>query len=111
MRSLMVLVGVVLLAASCENSPTGPNCTGPCPNPVSVVNNSFSPANQTISVGDSVTFFWNSGGATHNVTFADGPASPNQGSGQFQREFLGAGAFPYQCTIHGAGMSGTITVN
>jgi plastocyanin len=110
MRSLMVLAAAFGVA-SCESSPTGPSCSGPCPNPVRVTNNTFSPANQAIATGDSVTFYWNSGGTTHNVTFNDGPASPNQGSGQYQREFGTPGAYPYQCTIHGAGMSGTITVN
>jgi plastocyanin len=37
-------------------------------------------------------------------------SSGNRGSGTFQRTFTDPGEFDYLCTIHGAGMSGTITV-
>jgi plastocyanin len=110
MRALLTVLAVALVAASCE-SPTAPSCPGPCPNQVRVSNNFFNPSARTVSVGDSVTFFWNSGGTVHNVTFADGPASPDQGSGKFIRQFAGTGVFAYQCTIHGASMSGSVTVN
>jgi plastocyanin len=63
-----------------------------------------------VATGTTVTFTWNSGATQHNVTFDDGPASANQASGTYQRTFGTAGSFPYECTIHGSAMSGTITV-
>jgi plastocyanin len=75
---------------------------------ISVRNNSFSPSTSTVPAGTVVTWTWNSGGTQHNVTFADGPTSPNQsGGGTYQRQFDVAGTYGYQCTLHAA-MSGTI---
>ncbi len=80
-------------------------------NEVRVGNNFFNPSSRTVSVGTTVTWRWNAGATTHNVTFSDGPASTNKSSGTFQRTFSAAGTFNYTCTIHGAGMSGSVTVN
>jgi plastocyanin len=96
----------LLVVTACSGD--GP--TSPVPaDEVRVSNNRFTPANRTVTIGMPLTFRWASGSATHNVTFNDGPASPNQSSGTFQRTFNTVGAFPYQCTLH-AGMTGTITV-
>ena len=79
---------------------------------VSVTNNQFSPTPIAVPVNGTVTFQWNSGGTQHNVTFQDGPASGNLGSGSFPRTFQAAGSFPYICTIHVAeGMSGVVNVS
>lgn len=77
---------------------------------VSVQDNSFSPATRTVAVGGDVTWTW-SGSNTHNVTFSAGPNSVSQAAGTFVRNFPTAGSFGYLCTIHGASMSGTITVS
>jgi len=77
---------------------------------IKVGNNFFSPSTSRVPAGSTVTWTWNSGSALHNVTFDDGPASVNQSSGTFQRSFPDAGDFPYECTLHGAAMSGTIVV-
>lgn len=78
---------------------------------ISVVDNSFDPAATTVTAGTTVTWTWN-GSAQHNVTFDDGSGlkSATQNSGTYSRTFASAGTYSYHCTIHGAGMSGTITV-
>jgi plastocyanin len=77
---------------------------------VEVRNNAFDPSAFQVEVGGTVTWVWASNGVEHNVTFEDGVASADQGEGTFQRTFTTAGEFDYLCTIHGAGMSGTVTV-
>lgn len=101
-------LGAALLCAAAACGGDGP--TSPVPaGEVRVSNNQFTPANRTVTLGSTVTFRWASGSATHNVTFNDGPASPNQSSGTYERLFNLAGSYPYQCTLHN-GMTGTITV-
>jgi plastocyanin len=63
-----------------------------------------------VEAGGTVVWTWASNGVEHNVTFEDEVTSGNQGSGTYQRTFANAGTFDYFCTIHGSGMSGTITV-
>ena len=110
-RVAAALVAVaVILAAGCDGyGSNGPGNNIP-DDEVRVSNNQFTPSSRTVAAGTMVTFRWVSGSVTHNVTFDDGPASASQSSGTYQRTFANAGAFPYHCTIHGAGMSGTITV-
>lgn len=107
LRRSLTLAGLAALLVSCSD-PTGP---GAGANEVRVGNNFFNPSTRTITTGTTITWTWNAGSTTHNVTFDDGPASADQSSGQYQRTFDNAGSFPYVCTIHGAAMSGTITVN
>lgn len=106
-----VLLAIVMLGLAACGDATG-NDDGPDPtaNEVRVGNNFFSPASRTVAAGSTVTWTWNAGSAMHNVTFTGGPASPNQTSGTFQRTFASAGTFAYTCTIHGASMSGSVTV-
>lgn len=74
--------------------------------------NTFDPASMTVAVGSTVTWM-NTTGVTHNVTF-DTPGSPASiasfASGAKTATFPTKGTFAYHCTIHGASMSGTITV-
>ena len=76
---------------------------------IRVSDNAFSPASTTVARGSTVTWTW-AASADHDVTFTDGPRSPIQSKGSFQRTFATAGSFPYRCSIHGAAMSGTVTV-
>jgi plastocyanin len=119
MRALSIAIGAtsVILAASCgggggsgNGGPTGPGTGGSSAtsNDVSVADNYFSPSSTTVAVG-SVTWTW-TGSQSHNVTFDDGNASPTQASGTYTRRFSAAGTYSYHCTIHGAAMSGTVTV-
>lgn len=125
MKAVLVAFAVASLGA-CGG---GGNSTAPVnqgvntPPPVdgiSVNNNFFSPATKTITVGTTVKWAWNScsgdpyyGGQTcadHNVTFDDGTGSATQNQGTFSRTFNAAGTYSYHCSIHGAAMVGSITV-
>lgn len=79
------------------------------------VSNTFSPANLTIDVGDTVVWMNQSG--FHNVVADDNSftsGAPSSGSWVFSLVFTEVGANPYYCSVHGdvggVGMSGTITV-
>ena len=94
---------------STTGSTTGTTTTSTS-NSVSVGDNSFTPSAITVSVGTTVTWTW-VGYATHNVTFDDGDSSPDQtAGGTYSLAFSTAGTYKYHCTIHGAAMSGTVTV-
>jgi plastocyanin len=135
LRLFLHSMAALALIASCGGDTTAPPSTTPSvktdttthvvttptANVVMVENNDFSPANQTVSVGQSVTWQWDTcssdpygyGGATcvsHGVVFDDGTASEVQGSGSYNRTFAAKGTYPYHCPIHGSSMSGTITV-
>jgi plastocyanin len=104
-----VLVTLFALLSACGSDDGG--TTAPVANnEVSVGNNVFTPASRTVAVGTTVTWRWAAGAVMHNVTFPAGTSSPNQSSGTFERLFSAAGTFAYTCTIHGASMSGSITV-
>jgi plastocyanin len=109
-RMLVFGIATIGLMGCGSDSPTGTN-DPPDDNTVLVRNNQFSPTPLSVAVNETVTFQWNSGGTVHNVTFADGPASPSQGAGTFPRTFQAAGSYPYVCTIHQAeGMTGVVNV-
>jgi len=90
-------------------NPTTGASGGSTSNAITVADNSFTPSATTLAAGSTVTWTW-TGRNQHNVTFDDGPASATQAAGTFTRTFASAGNYPYHCTIHGAAMSGTITV-
>jgi plastocyanin len=107
--------GLIAVAAAVAVGCSGyDNPSQPSSNPgftVAVVNNQFNPATIDVPVGSTVTWQWNSGGVTHNVTFQDGPTSGDKSSGSFPRTFQAAGNFSYICTIHQAeGMTGVVNV-
>lgn len=79
----------------------------------------FNPASFTIASGGTITWVWNSGGITHNVTFQEaalGAGSGNMNSGSFPKTLTGIapGTYHFRCTIHSTnfstGMVGTFTV-
>lgn len=115
-RTLTLAVAAALLVAcGGDGYSTGPSgtttgtTTTSTTNAIGVRDNSFSPGATTVAAGTTVTWTW-SGANPHNVTFDDGTKSTTQSSGTFQRSFATPGAYPYHCTIHGASMSGTVTV-
>jgi plastocyanin len=71
----------------------------------------FVPASVSVKVGD-IVGFTNGGTIAHNVTFEyAGVASPTmKGGDTFLVKFTSPGTYPYICTFHIAGMTGTITV-
>ena len=85
---------------------------------VTTVGNTFSPANITINLGDTVT--WTNGGGNHNVnaTLSTYPNNPegfgnsiSSSSWSFQHIFSIAGTYDYQCDPHTSmGMVGTVVV-
>jgi plastocyanin len=80
---------------------------------ITLSNNFFSPANDTIVHGSAVKWVWN--GGPHNIVPGGGPAnfltSPIQDAGATYGPVLFAtpGVYSYECSVH-LGMSGTITV-
>jgi plastocyanin len=72
--------------------------------------NQFTPATVTVTRNGTVTWSF---AARHNVTFDTQGAPAGTGdreSGTASITFPNAGTFAYHCTIHGAGMSGTVVV-
>ena len=102
-------------------SPVGFSATGTAPPTVtadvSVGNNFFSPGNVTIAAGEAVRWTWVATGAiSHSVQSTGSPSFPSSavltGSGSiYTVTFPSAGVYTYDCVVHGALMSGTVTVN
>jgi plastocyanin len=126
MKGVFIVLAVASLCAcgGSGGSTTGPTNQGvntpPVSGGISVGNNMFSPGTKTVAVGTTVRWAWSSctgdaySGQTcvsHSVTFDDGSlSSPPQDQGTFDRTFNAAGTFTYHCQLHGAAMTGTITV-
>jgi plastocyanin len=127
MKGFFVAIAVISLSA-CGGS-GGSSSTAPRNNPgvntppvtdgISVTNNAFSPGTKTVSPGTTVKWAWNSctgdaySGqvcAEHSVTFDDGSGSAIQDTGTFSKTFDAPGVYKYHCSVHGAVMSGSITV-
>jgi plastocyanin len=79
----------------------------------------FNPPTFNIGTGGTITWVWNSGGITHNVTFEEaalGSGSGNKNSGTFLKDLTGIapGTYHFRCTIHSTnfstGMVGSFTV-
>ena len=108
----LTLLAVASPACSSSDDPMNP--AGPQTHVVqALANNTFSPANLTIRVGDTVRWE-NSGGGEHNVTADDGSfrnGDPSTANWQFSRVFNTAGTVDYNCETHVAvGMTGRVTV-
>jgi len=112
--------------SSSSDGVTGPG-NAPAPPPagsstmaLTVSNNKFTPARDSVAPGSTLTWTWDSctgdgyGGSTctsHSVQFDDGVKSSNiQDSGTFSRTFASAGTYTYHCAVHGAAMAGTVIV-
>ena len=77
---------------------------------VTISDNKFEPSEITIKAGTTVRWQW-SGNNPHSVLIGGSDSGQHTGSGTFERTFAAAGAsFPFQCGVHGASMSGRITV-
>ena len=126
MKSVFVVLALASLAGcggGGGSSSTGPN-NNPVNNPppangISVTNDAFTPSTKTVQVGASVQWTWDTctgdpySGQTcgsHSVTFDDGTGSATQDHGSFSKTFSTAGTYNYHCAIHGAAMTGKITV-
>ena len=130
LKNMCIVVSALSILA-CGGSGGGGGATAPKTPPpgntpvpagsggVSVTNDAFSPADKSVAVGATVQWSWNSCDAdpygpavcgSHSVTFDDGIASPIQDKGTFTRTFAAAGVYTYHCAVHGAAMTGKITV-
>ena len=107
--------------AGLTGSPVGFTATGTPPPPptvdVSVGNNFFNPSNVTITAGTAVRWTWTATGATpHSVESTGSPSFVSSailtGSGStYTITFATPGVYTYDCAVHGALMTGTVTVN
>ncbi len=83
---------------------------------IGVFNNLFAPPSQTVPRGTQVTWTWSGTGAvSHSVRSLNSPSFPSStvltGSGStYSFIFDVPGVYSYDCAVHGASMSGTITV-
>lgn len=76
-------------------------------------NNSSNPAVDTVAVGGTVTWTWAANSVSHSVRSAGSPSftsSAIKTTGSYSFTFTSAGAFHYDCAVHGSSMSGTIVV-
>jgi plastocyanin len=78
-------------------------------------NGTSNPAQDTVAVGQTVTWTWGAGATTHSVESLGPPSftsSDNMtGAGQvYTFTFTQPGTYHYQCAIHGPLMTGTIVV-
>jgi plastocyanin len=110
-RSLLLAAGAIAAVACSDsgNGGQGPGDETP-EGDILVRNNVFDPSELEVAPGATVVWAWASAGTVHNITFDDGEASGNKGSGTYERTFAAVGDFTYHCTIHGVSMSGVINV-
>lgn len=107
-----LLPGMIMFTAIAAPDPDAPNA-------VHVVNDRFEPASITVTVGDTVNWYWPEGSMGHNVVPDDGNAPGTSGAPTGYPKFLSfrfvtPGVYHYHCATHGAaggvGMAGTVTV-
>lgn len=89
----------------------GASTAGAAEYPVAVRSNKFTPADLTITTGDTVR--WTNTDGTHNVVFNDGSftsGAPGPPGWAVPRTFTAAGTFSYYCVRHLPGMTGVVRV-
>ena len=102
-----------LSVSGCSKSSTAPGGAAHTLT-VSIRDDSFSPALDSISAGDTVTWTWQ-GTQLHDLTFQDSTGNVTaQTSGSTKRAFPSVGIYRYRCQLHStsftSGMIGTIAV-
>jgi plastocyanin len=119
--AISLVTGLAMLNAACDDDDTtNPPDDEPFNGTIRIVDNSFSPADVTIGVGDSVTWRWE-GNNLHTVTHGTSPTvppdvdklfdAPQQSSGTFGYRFTEVDTVQYFCRPHfDMGMRGTIRV-
>jgi plastocyanin len=110
-----VLPGMIMFRALAYPDPDAANTV----HVLSAGGNRFEPAGITISVGDTINWFWPVGSTGHNIVPDDGNAPATSGAPAGYPKFLSftfaiPGVYHYHCAVHGApggvGMSGSVTV-
>jgi plastocyanin len=113
-RALSIgLAAAALGLAACGGSDepaasTAPKAPAAGGTAVAIGDNSFTPANVKVAVGDTVTFE-NNGAVAHTVTGDDFDSGSIAPGGSFTFTAEEAGTVSYLCTFH-PGMQGTIEV-
>jgi plastocyanin len=108
---LAALVGLVALVLSAcgtgdaSESESGSGAAGPS---VVIEDLAFEPETLTVEAGASVTWTWNDGAVTHDVS-GDDFQSEVMSEGTFSHRFEEPGTYDYVCTLH-PNMTGTIEV-
>ena len=121
-------------AIGCSSNSTGPTTgtgtsggNGPGGGPVGAVivgeiffesahNGTMNPAQDTVSVGQTVTWTWtNTGADSHSVESIGSPGFTSSGimTGDgmtYSFTFTQAGTYHYQCAVHGSAMTGIVVV-
>ncbi len=109
---LLVLAAVIPVSlAACgtdDRQRTNAPATGDAAFTATIDNGEFRPGRVEVSTGQAVAWVWEDD-TIHDVAFDDGPASPKQTSGTWQRTFDRPGSFDYICTLH-PNMRGTVVV-
>jgi plastocyanin len=128
-----MLAGLAAAAIGCSSSSTGPDNggtgggTGPGGGPVGSVivgnikfesghNGTRNPAQDTVAVGQPVTWTWTATGNTsHSVQSTGSPGFQSSqiltGNGMvYTFTFTQAGTYHYDCAVHGSLMTGTVVV-
>jgi plastocyanin len=108
-RWLYLAAAAVVGAAACGSDTTSPASSPVQTNQVSIGNNFFTAPSILVPVGTTVTWTWEPGAVTHNVTFGDGSSGDKNAGATYTRTFTTAGTFTYHCTIH-PGMTGSVLV-
>ena len=119
-----MVMSFFLAVAACGGDPVGNdngngngNGNGGGTTPVATIavdvdDNFFTPPDIVVAPGATVTWTW-VGGVDHNVNFASAAIadSGDKTTGMYQVAMpTMAGVYTYLCTIHGASMSGSVTV-
>lgn len=100
-----VTAGLLVVLSACSDATEPVETTN-----VGVIDNSFTPAANSVAPNQTVTWTWN-GSNSHNVTFDDSSigSSATQMTGTFSTSFPAAGEYTYYCTVHGRDvMSGSV---
>jgi plastocyanin len=126
-----MLTALAAAAIGCSSDSTGTDGTGagmgPGGGPVGSVivgnikfesghNGTINPAQDTVAVGQPVTWTWTGTGPTaHSVESIGSPGFTSSqiltGSGMvYSFTFTQAGTYHYQCAVHGSAMTGTVVV-
>ena len=124
---LAALAGAAVGCSSSSNTPTSPTSPGTGGGPVGsvIVGNIFfqsghngtqNPAQDTVAVGQMVTWTWtNTGSTSHSVQSISSPSFTSSnvltGNGQtYTFTFTQPGSYHYQCAVHGSLMTGVVVV-
>lgn len=113
-RSVITVLALLAVVTAC-NSSTAPGSTGGRSTSITVGNDFYSLAPDTVASGAQITWTWATPSHGHTVNWDSGPAalpanSATMTSGTYNATLTVAGTYHYHCAIHGAAMSGVIVI-